>query len=1002
MNSCFFSDIKGIQKHLVEQHSKSVSRVQVMPLDSGEVLPVSEIFGDLDLMEEPTVMRKTRKEDEDTGIKPLNNIADMFNVNKKLNRIFVKGEAGHGKSLLCLKLLDIWTNEKRVKTSAQSNIKDDSGEGKRSHLSQNTDKGSIQSDQAENLSTKQQFQSPPTHNIGDSKLCECLSMFDLVFHVPLCHAVSLPEGSSVVKLVCDSVPECDQKDKEKIRQMLDDSNISCLVILDGLDEYKLPSISGVKGFLERGLVNTVVVCTMRPWRMVDLELEIDRDHDKVVQISGLKDQSVRNVFRKIFLNFYELQKDDPLFKAVNEKFDECRSLPMIESVMKIPLMLTMCCHVWYAECRDDIVGKDGVAYNLGDGVPDIANSICRRSMGGSQDSYFITPLYLKLLTVAITRTEKRHDDVKEYLDKKAKNPPRIPSKPAILIDFGRIIAFFDVLKPIGNLFLNSLVKGTPLVFPKNKLRGRGLHFALKAGIFSLSKYTCSAYEEFVSVNMHKSIQEFIAALYIACGGEDAFTLFSTYCSTVDKVTELSDMIMFVCGLDPAVGCQLSKHVKNVLNSDDDYIQHRDETYSGDRKVLDMYEMQCKWYSEMKQSVSYTHNTDTPLTLHVTDVHLYFDYFRNVDDEVRVASELVRMDDNSIVSVCLRVRDPVHSIIKYLPGCKHLTTLYIITGNLRDMELLATVLPQLVQLQFLGFEHIVELGMCSRLSRHFKYPETCRYKYHHSGVSYTQFETAVVCATQHLPSLKRLELTNITLTDDVTLSPKLKEVRLNYVCSANFILQLLSGCSKLTSLHFSKCRHTTKDSELLASVLPRLKHLQYLWYSRGLSDIDSAGDTAVVSAVQHLTQLSDITLSNIDLGDAATLMITPRMTQLQQVDLYQVKMSATRWAEFVSSLQHATQLTHVILTLIDLGDDGTLLVTPGMALNVVSMWGVKMSARKWAEFVDSLRNVQHTVYVILECTNIDGNTVETIHNPQHFTVTKKEWSYGDLDIEFHTN
>ena len=37
---------------------------------------------------------------------------------------------------------------------------------------------------------------------------------------------------------------------------------------------------------------------------------------------------------------------------MNKKFCECRKLPIIVSVMKIPLMLTMCCHVWHKECKD--------------------------------------------------------------------------------------------------------------------------------------------------------------------------------------------------------------------------------------------------------------------------------------------------------------------------------------------------------------------------------------------------------------------------------------------------------------------------------------------------------------------------------------------------------------------------------------------------------------------------------------------------------------------------
>ena len=195
--------------------------------------------------------------------------------------------------------------------------------------------------------------------------------------------------------------------------------------------------------------------------------------------------------------------------------------------------------------------------------------------------------------------------------------------------------------------------------------------------------------------------------------------------------------------------------------------------------------------------------------------------------------------------------------------------------------------------------------------------------------------------------------------------------------------------------------------MVAHVLPQLPHLQHVHFHCSASLCGSAGHAAAVSALQHLSKLTHINLGYSDLGDAGTLLVTPHMTQLQEVDLWCVKMSGTRWAEFFSSLQDATQLTHISLNRINLDDDCTLLVTPHMTqLKEVDLWNVKMSPRRLSEFVASLLTVQHILYVKLSGTNIDDVTVKAIHSSSHFSVTEEYLERNASDdiwrhIEFHT-
>ena len=940
-----------------------------MPVDEDEGLPLSEIYGSVLVEEDLTAVKKTRRLDESSGSNTLNSVKDLFYVQDKLaRRIILEGEAGHGKTVFCLKALDCWSKAKSSGRGAEEGKGGGSVETKvigKQQTEGTRDSGSHRGS-GNRFRSLQEGTIPMQlttvkHKDEDKELQKCLSLFDLMFYVPLRHA---KQGtSSITDLVCGSVSECDKNTEQHIKQMLRDGQIKCLVTLDGLDEWRAPDTCRVQGFPDSdGLVNCSLLCTMRPWRMVSLRLGLDVKCDKVVRILGLQSSSIEEVISNVLVNFYGLKPSTALYKDKFSCFCEKAALPDLESLMKIPLMLTASCLVWNDE--DDTSDEK---------VIDQATS------------YFMTFFYLKLEEITITRAENKHGIVKSFLVEKRQKSERSLYVPNILLGFQQIIDFIEILKPVGRLALHDLVSEEPhLVFPRNKLEREIGHstveLALKAGILSQTKAPGLSYQQRVSLSFyHKSIQEFIAALYMTCGDTEALTSFRTHCNTVDKVMELSNMIMFVFGLDPVVGCQLSEVITHISDNDDYIIQYRGGNRDNTCRVKELYNMQYKWFHEMKQNLSYTHNTDHTPNLHVTDVYLAY-YYRGIDD-VSVASELVSMEDNNIASVCLDdVRYPLYSIIQHLPSCKHLTALYIRNiKDIQDRELLTEVLPQLVQLQcveygnhylpLLGLLDFQFLDMSARsdtaVVRAVQHLQALRHIELHKIVLIDavtlppQLETVTLYNVEpahlilhslwHCCRLKYLELQNIILTDTVKLQPQLREIKLVRVPPTHFILQSLPGCPHITSLHIEFRLIYMKDCEVLARVLPQLKHLQYIHYN-GYPSGHCHG--TVISALQNLTQVRHIKLLHIDLGDASILLVTPQMTQLQKVELREVKMSARRWTVFVSSLL----------------------------------------------------SVQHTFHVTLEETNIDDDTMKTIHTSQHFTVTEEKRSFLNnslKSIEFHT-
>ena len=133
---------------------------------------------------------------------------------------------------------------------------------------------------------------------------QCLSQFDLLYYVPLRDAT---EGkTSVLDLVCDAVCNKRQNVIDRTKRLLDNDNIRCLIVLDGVDEW--PNPPGFNGLPKSdGLSdNCVLLWTMRPWKLVHLQLKPKHD-DHIVTVSGLSPYSVAKVIENILFRFYGLK-----------------------------------------------------------------------------------------------------------------------------------------------------------------------------------------------------------------------------------------------------------------------------------------------------------------------------------------------------------------------------------------------------------------------------------------------------------------------------------------------------------------------------------------------------------------------------------------------------------------------------------------------------------------------------------------------------------------------
>ena len=674
-------------------------------------MPVSEIYAPLLIEEDLDAKKKTRRSDEPSGRRALKSIRDLFYNNEKLaRRIFINGEAGSGKSVFCLKLVDTWSKQKQSTRCV--------------HVCEKQSELLGQLEKDGNL--------PPLLHVPENTCTtctmeRCLSEFDLLYYVPLRDA---SEGkTSVVDLICDAVCSGCQDLMDRTKKLLSNQNVRSLVILDGLDEWFPPA--GFTGLPHTHGVNVkcVLLSTMRPWKYALLLLKPKPD-DQIVTLCGLSTLSVAKLIENVLVKFYGLT-GEKLSSKFLEYYAKVRDKRM-EGLMRMPMMLIAACHLWYGE-------------NASLSSLDLTQSFSR------------THLYLSLLeqmikTAAIKQTE--HPNTKEnavvrLLNEKGKNVQILNGLPKRLRKHHHLSLFMDTLLPFCELAYTDLVSNeTKPVFQKDELEKQlgesQVFLARKLGLISQAKVRGNSTHHNVSVSFyHKSVQELLAAMYLTCGTVDKVQSFCEYCTTLEKVMESANLVMFVMGLEPSIGCRLIEPVTSVVTSDADVQQYRQSFhYWHLEKVRLLYRAQCQWYRELRHSMTQTCDASSLPNIHVRDIYLDAD---SDSETVKITGELMSSNLESILSVTIRdVRHPLQGVSQLLPQCPYLSKLNLTPmSNDEDNDKLVDAIPHLCGL------------------------DTIWYKGVHDRVQSQNVKVNVAIAERlhKMTKLERIEFWNVSLGDD---------------------------------------------------------------------------------------------------------------------------------------------------------------------------------------------------------------------------------------------
>ncbi|KAK3094429.1 hypothetical protein FSP39_001672 [Pinctada imbricata] len=544
-------DVDRLKQRLIEIHNLTTRNIPVAGVENGvDQLPIEQLFSSVVIQEDHKETRKRNKSKKDNEQnseerKEVKSPDDILLKNgKPVSRIFMLGKAAHGKTTYCMWLLSNWCKALQ-----------------------------------------------PCSNGGSlGEWAVALSRFDFVFLLQFRHVDK--SMTNVTEMICQDISGTDSNLQTAVKYVLSSDRHSCLVIMDGLDEWK-PDEAVMKKLKFKGMPNIdnmsncLIFTTMRPWRFSDVERFV-LDNDLVIEILGLDDTGIEAVIEKVLENFYGLKRDTVEYEAKCREIKTKLKDETMRSFIKIPLLAVVCVQLWY---EDEDVGDTMASFYVA-----MANMMIERAIRRNQTQ---NPREIQPNAQVIPANLMSMLSSKKYM--------YINSNIDVLIKFG-MIAYDGLTSP----------KDMKLVFERHELEKdlsyKELQFGLDVGLISEREAPSIMTRKTRIQFLHKSVQEVLASIHILTM-ENGINVFCANFSDVETIMELSNVITFICGMCPSLANVILQRVVSVANDDIKISWHR-KLHSGQTPALGLFKLQALWYRELQKR-----DEDNQITFYVSDISI---------------------------------------------------------------------------------------------------------------------------------------------------------------------------------------------------------------------------------------------------------------------------------------------------------------------------------------------------------------------------------------------
>ncbi|XP_053405594.1 uncharacterized protein LOC123565435 [Mercenaria mercenaria] len=723
-----------------------------------------------------------------------------------------------------------------------------------------------------------------------------------------------------------------QYKSEILNEILNKESTNIIIVFDGLDEWSSKTVTSnqfqTEGLPERGISKDyTVITTSRPWKIETLGIT-DKEIEQRLNLKGFCRSSVKIMIDKTVPVLNESFSKNNSSSACEEKLNN----KAVASMKKIPIMLLQLICLWF----DDKLQ---------------VSSRCA--------------VYSAMLELFFSWNDKKKKEEEERLFRNmrdmSKDLPDI-ELPQYLMNMKLCKLYKYLIHELSRLAYETLFTSEKKafltfensVFEELEISNEVKTSCLKLGILSedgCPSLSASTSDSSLLSFVHKSIQEYLAAVYIAIkfkahigssvdsenpalSGHCALMIKKVFskCTTLEEILEQANYFIMLCGLEPRIATSISKYIYDIVTRDKRVLEYRrtiDDEYRHTYLISNIQECILNCAEEVQAC-----HRNMQSNFYVGDIfvksELYYDHiFTCIDkqyispDSVRsfsvntflvkvslkavfrystkcrlletihidASDQSVKIDDEDIKSIC--------GVIEY--NTSTLKSLYVHVyrnGNFKPMyKTIVRCLPDmshLVALRIRGFimSHKDFTTLCNFVSGNSHLEQISIFRTRCTPSTDSEYSTDGECSTYLCRMCLKQHKVDLSKQQQLQYLECVVSVTVTRVNFSNLEIFL---CRSLNSTNFVK----VFDDISTANKLTKFN----LGYDRFGSNTESSYHTVTVKLITLLPllhQLRELTLLEFTFID--NIMKCPsEMKSMESINLFRVKMSLTTWRQFVDSL-----------------------------------------------------------------------------------------------------
>ncbi|XP_060565646.1 uncharacterized protein LOC132724722 [Ruditapes philippinarum] len=760
-----------------------------------------------------------------------------------------------------------------------------------------------------------------------------MKKFDFMFYISLRHNQDIDSVQDMIK---------NQYDIDISSPVLKNDSAKIIILLDGLDEWSSERKS-YNQFQTMGLpkqdVNKdyAIITTSRPWKIHTLGIS-ETEIEQLLNLKGFDLRCEREMVDRTVSQLNSSRHASKIAWLCERKLRE----KSLESLKQVPIMLQQLICLWF---------------------------------DGKLDKTSRCAIYTGMLELFFTWNDMKTTGTSTRLMEGAQK-----------VDLPKTLADKNILK-LNRHFIyevSHLAYETLFNCPKDKsltfdicmfdeldISEEVRENCLKLGIMTEDECPSLSVSEPPSSLfsfIHKSMQEFLAAVYIGItfsakiGLSDSTgngELTKKYinevfqkCSTVNDILEQSNVIIMLFGLEPRSATHVSKYIYDTVSKDSRVQEYRRTISSGiDRDhsfITDIQKLMLESMEEFNASCSIGSNPVFYIRDLVLDsLNEYCDIVCSGIDQHQIVPDTVLSIKVSVLSIevdCFNKRNI--KFTKYLPMFHHLEKIVIKYGN-EPLRLFST--------QSDSTKSINKTNNC--VSETIKVNTSTLKSLSLNDVSNTdKYYPVYKTVVSNLPSMINLvaiSMNNITMSHDDTTT------FCNFLETTNHLQQI--------SLYYVKCE-CKKQHNVNLSKHQQLQYL-YLYDTVSVIDVDTTKleiFTFYLLKDSNYEKIFDIIKKSNKLKELVLCREYTNKSQLYHTNITKRPVTVLPLLLNLSKLE----LWSCMFT-----DNIIQLPLEMKSLINIRLVGVIMSLTTWQTFVDSLPHIPHTVDVSVEGYYITGDGEE---------------------------